>query len=80
MTNAGRIQHTLEEAGGIDTPALLNKIRKEVATDLQQCHGDWSVNPHLEDQNILVGVGEGANRQVFKITVELIVHGNRFGQ
>jgi hypothetical protein len=80
MTNADRIQHALEEARGIDTPAAMNKIRKEIATDLQNRHGDWSVNPHLEDQNILVGVGAGTNRQVFKITVEPVAHGSRFGQ
>jgi len=62
MTNADRIQHALAEARGIDTPAAMNKIRKEIATDLQNRHGDWSVNPHLEDQNILVGVGAGTNR------------------
>src|SRR6185437_8859522 len=54
MTNADRIQHALAEARGIDTPAAMNKIRKEIATDLQQRHGDWSVGdgpkpPGLQD-------------------------------
>lgn len=75
---ANFIQHALEEARGISAGATINKIRKEVAEDIFHRHGDWSVNPHLENGAILVGEGMGEHRRVYKITIELVAEGNNF--